>query len=73
MTQSLSDIFAEEEARRLAETRVEEAAEKAAWGALTPEQQQAEIDRRAAKYAALDNLPDEDDCDDEDEEQEDDE
>jgi len=59
--QTLSEIMAEEEARRLAETRAEVAAEKAAWDALTPEEQAAAIAAREAKYA---DLPAEDDhCD----------
>lgn len=56
---SLAELMAEEEAKRLAEARAEIAAEKKAWNALTFEEKVAITDARNAKYAALDELPDE--------------
>jgi len=54
---SLADLMAEDEAFRLEEARREIAAEKAAWDALSPEQQAAAIAAREAKFA---NVPDDD-------------
>jgi len=71
-TEFMGDIFAEEEAKRLAEGRAEIAAEKAAWEALS----QAERDRiskeRADRYEEMFELAqegeeDEDEQDEEDE------
>ncbi|MGL5736894.1 MAG: hypothetical protein ACRCYS_18675 [Beijerinckiaceae bacterium] len=58
---NLSDLIAEEEARIVAEARVEMAAEKDAWDALTDEQRAAHIAAVEAKFA---NVPDgdEDEC-----------
>jgi len=69
-TEFMGDIFAEEEAKRLAEGRAEIAAEKAAWEALS----QAERDRiskdRADRYEEMFELAQEDDEDEQDEEDE---
>ena len=51
--QSLDEIMREEEDRRLQEARAETAAETAAWAALTPEEQQAVIDAREAKWERI--------------------
>lgn len=61
--ENLSDIFAEEEARRLAEAWAEVAKEKAAWDALTPVEQAAIIEQRAARFEALEQLPEQTTCD----------
>jgi len=50
---SLHELMAEEEAAALERTRLEIAAEKAAWDALTPEAQQVILDKRQAEYDAL--------------------
>ena len=69
-TEFMGDIFAEEEAKRLAEGRAEIAAEKAAWEDLS----QAERDRiskdRADRYEEMFELAQEDDEDEQDEEDE---
>lgn len=57
------DEFAAEEAARLEQARREIAAEKAAWNALTLEQQAASIAAREAKFA---DVPDSDEDFDED-------
>lgn len=49
----LNDIFAEYEAEQVANTAKEMAAEKAAWDALSPEQQAAITAERQAKCDAL--------------------
>ncbi len=62
---NLSELMAEEETRLRAEAQAEIAAEKAAWDALTPEQQAAVIAAREAKYEAMfeaSNESDEDLC-----------
>jgi hypothetical protein len=51
--ENLSDIFAEEERRRLAEAKAEQAKEDAAWAALTPEERAAELAKAEEKWAAL--------------------
>ena len=61
--ENLSDIFAEEEARRLAEAKAEAAKEKAAWDALTPAEQAAIIEQRAARFEALEELAEQTTCD----------
>lgn len=67
MTPSLDDLFEEEEERRRAQARMEIAAEKAAWDALTPEQKAAQIAAIEVKFA---NVPDCDgDISDEDDEE----
>lgn len=62
----LSDLMAEEEALRLAETRRDLAREQAAWAALSPQEQAAIIAAREAKFADVPD--DEDEETDEDEE-----
>jgi predicted Fe-S protein YdhL (DUF1289 family) len=65
---SLDEIMAEEEARRVAETRAEMTAEQAAWQALSPEEREAEIARMEAKREAkFANTPVDDDEDPEEE------
>ena len=54
---NLSDLIAEEEAKRIAEARAEIAAEKAAWDALTPEQQAAETAGRNRRCRSVSPLP----------------
>ena len=65
--EDLNDIFAEEEARRLAEGRAEQAKEDAAYAALTPEEKAAKLAAYEAKYAALEDEALEDEADEEDE------
>lgn len=55
--QSLADMMAEDDARRMAEARAEIAAEQAEWDALTPDQKAARIAAMEAKYA---DVPDDD-------------
>lgn len=47
---NLFDMVAEDDARRLEQARAEIAAEKAAWDALSPEDQAAHIAAVEAKY-----------------------
>jgi len=70
MTENVFDIFAEEEARRLAEAKAEIAREDAEYAKLSPEEKARRSAEYEAKYAHLDNLPEEDD-EEEDEEDED--
>lgn len=56
---NLSDIMAEEQANRLAEAKAEIAAEKAAWEAMTPEQQADIIKEREAKFERLEQASNE--------------
>lgn len=62
--ESLADIMASEEARRLDEARAEIAAEKAAWDALSPDDQARAIEAVEAKFADWDQPDDSDDSDD---------
>lgn len=57
----LHELIAEEEALLIAAATVEREAEDAAWAALTPEERQAIIDARDARYTALDTDSDEED------------
>jgi hypothetical protein len=69
---NLNDLFAEVEAQALAEGRALQKAEDAAWAALSPEEKAAKLAAQEAKWAALDDLPeDEDEDEDEDEGEED--
>lgn len=54
---TLGDLMADYENELRAQAQKEMAAEKAAWDALTPEQQAAELDRKA-KYAELFDVED---------------
>lgn len=65
-SESLADIMAEEEARRLAEARAEIAAEKRAWDAMNPAEQAEVIAKREAKFADVPDIDEGDDLDDED-------
>lgn len=62
----LHELIAEEEALLIAAATAEREAEDAAWAALTPEERQAIIDARDARYAALDAASDEEDEEEED-------
>lgn len=60
------DIFAEEEAKRLAETRAEIAAEDAAWRALPQAERDRILAEREDKWDALFSAADPEDEDDDD-------
>jgi predicted Fe-S protein YdhL (DUF1289 family) len=63
---TLADFMREEEARLIAETRVEVAREMAAWEAMTPEEQAKIIAAREARFADVPegfDGPDEDEDD----------
>jgi len=61
---NLFDLIAEEEAKALAETRRQIAAEKAAWDALTQEERDAHTKAVEDKYANFAQEPEEDKCED---------
>lgn len=65
---NLSDLMDEHEAELLKHARAAIAAEDAAWAALSPEEQAARIEARAAKWEALDPGPLDDEDDDEEDE-----
>lgn len=67
----LSDIFAEEEARLVAEAEADRAKEAAAWAALTPEERAARSRAFEAKYEAMFDIAPDDADEDEDEDEED--
>lgn len=50
-TYSLFELMAQEETRRMEQARQEIAAEKAAWDAMTPDEQNKIIAAREAKYS----------------------
>jgi hypothetical protein len=62
MERSLADFIAEEEECLLQKARREIEEENAAWAALSPEQQQAWLDEREARFAGLDQISDDDDA-----------
>lgn len=66
--EDLTSLFAEEEARRLAEARAEIAKEKAVYDALSPEQKAAKNAEYEAKYAHFDDLVEADETEEDDEE-----
>lgn len=63
---SIWDEIEADDAARLERTRREIADEKAAWLALTPEQQAVEIARIEAKYPDVPNVDEDEDEEDED-------
>lgn len=66
---NLFDIFAEEEAQRVAEAEADRIKEAAAWAALTPEERAARSRAFEAKYEAMfDIAPDADEVDEDGEE-----
>jgi predicted Fe-S protein YdhL (DUF1289 family) len=70
---NLDDMFREEEERLVARHRLEAAAEKASWDALSDEERAAVLAAREAKWSAFADAceaQDDDDDDDDDEEEE---
>jgi len=65
---NLGDMFREEEERRVAQHRIEAAAEKASWDALTDEERATIIAARDAKWSAFADACEAQDDDDDEEE-----
>lgn len=71
---TLGEMFAEEEARRVAETRREREAERAAWNALSDEERAERIaagERKLEEFEAALEAADDDEETDEDEDEDD--